>query len=205
MPDTDRNYIYPLDNKSYCALWMLRVVAAIRSNRLKETIKLAEANPSKMSSISEAPSGRADTTVLEDKQEQASNIIIHRLGDNALRIVWAVTGKPREMMDKLDKRYDSWWTATRIFTKAELAIVKDSTKWDDVSKPIDHLAAVIKNLRTMGAVFDGVLAIGILVASLDISDLALVTAVVKILGDKDLSWEDSSNRLIEKAKALKSG
>lgn len=87
-----------------------------------------------------------NTTVLEDRKEQASNTIIHALGDHALRIVRVVTGAPWEMMAKLDNRYDLRTTATRISTMAELVTVMYCTVRGDMSNHIDRLAALIEKL-----------------------------------------------------------
>lgn len=53
----------------------------------------------------------------------------------------------------------------------------------------------------MDTVFDDSLDIGILVASIEVSELFSVTAATKTFADKDLTWEDVSIHLIEEMKA----
>ena len=141
----------------------------------------------------------------QEQRQQASNIIVSALGDHALRVVRSVIGDPVQMMAKLDDRYDSKTIATRISKMSELVSLKYTSLRDDVGKHIDKLAGIIEQLRSMGTNFDDSLAIGILVASIEVPELGPATAAIKTLADKDVKWEDVCARLIDESKTMKSG
>jgi len=90
MTDQDKLRIRQLDDKSDYSLWRVRVMSAI---------SIEKATP-EMSSIAAG----ANSSTNEDMQQQASNIIVATLSNQALRIVTTVIGKPIEMMEKLNKR-----------------------------------------------------------------------------------------------------
>lgn len=130
----------------------------------------------------------------------AGNLIVGTLSDQALRIVRSVIGDPSEMLSKLDRRYDSNSTASKIVKMSELVSTKYTSLREDMAKLVDRMTALVEQLRSMGTVFDESLAIDILVVSIDVFDLQLVTAAMKTLADADITWEEVSNRLIEEAK-----
>lgn len=88
---------------------------------------------------------------------------------------------------------------------AELVAVMFSHARDDMSQHIDRLYGFIENLRSLDTVFDDSLALGILVASTEVSELFPITAAINTRAGKDPSWYDVSSRLIEEAKDLQSG
>lgn len=57
----------------------------------------------------------------------------------------------------------------------------------------------------MGASFDDTMAIQILVASLNVTDLVPVAASIKRLWNDKLSWEEVSNRRVEEVKSITTG
>lgn len=58
---------------------------------------------------------------------------------------------------------------------------------DDMDKHIDKLDGIVEQIRTMGTSFDQSLAIGILVASIDVPERNPSTTVIKTLTDKDVN------------------
>lgn len=193
MTDTDKIKIRPLDDKSDFALWRIRVQAAISAKGL--------------SSALEKPTAEG-TPVLDadkEKNQQASNIIVSALGDHALRVVRTIVGRPYEMMQKLDARYDSKSTASKISKMVELVSVRYTSVRDDMSKHIDRLAGLVEQLNNMGSQLPEDLTVGILVASIEVTALMPVTASIKTLSDENLKWEDVSSRLIEEVKSLSKG
>lgn len=199
MTDQDKYKIRPLDEKSDYSLWRLRVRAAISAKGLR-TVFVQSRDESDENSDDH---GTRVVTASEEQMEQASNIIVSALGDHALRVVRSVIGEPHKMFQKLDMRYDSKSTATRISKMAELVSLKYGNLRDDISKHIDRMAGLLEQLRSMNTVLDDALAIGILVASIEVSELSAVTAAIKTLAEKDLVWEDVSSRLIEECKSIK--
>jgi len=146
MTDTDKLKIRQLDDKSDYALWRIRVRAAISAKGLKKVF-----GESDTATSGDASAASAAAPSIEHL-EQASNIIVSALGDHALRVVRAVIGDPKAMMDKLDARYSSKSVASRISKFSELVSVRFSSIKSDMAKHIDHLAGLIEELRGMGIV-----------------------------------------------------
>ena len=78
-------------------------------------------------------------TVTGDGKEQARKIIVSTLGDQALRVVSSAIGEPCKMIKKLDARYDSKSTATRIPKMVDLMSIKYLSDRDYISK---HLSLI---------------------------------------------------------------
>lgn len=201
MAESDRHRIKPLDEKSDYTLWRIRVVAAISAKGLDKVFEPKKKN----GEASSSPTREAGCEATVEQCQQASNIIVSALSDHALRVVRSVIGNPLKMMAKLNDRYDSKTIASRISTMSELVSIKYTSLGDDIDKHIDKVEGLIEKLRAMGTVFDDSLAIGILVASIDLPEMAPATAAIKTLADKDVNWESISSRLIDEAKNLKSG
>lgn len=72
-------------------------------------------------------------------------------------------------------------------------------------KNIDKMDGLIEQLRAMGTTFDESLAIGILVASIDVAEVHPATAETETFSEQDVDWEDVSFRLIEEVKNIKQG
>lgn len=103
------------------------------------------------------------------------------LGHHALRVVRTVIGNPKQMMSKLDVRYDSKTISSRISKMSELVSVRYSTVKDDIDKHIDKMAGIIEPLRSMGSTFEDALAIEILVASITATERMPTTAAIKTI------------------------
>lgn len=109
------------------------------------------------------------------------------------------------MLHKPDSRYDSITVASRIETMSELIGKKYSSLRESMSVHVDTTAALIKQLLSMATTFDHTLAVGMLVSSVDVSELAPVSAYIKKLIADSLSWEYFSNRPIKVVKTINSG
>lgn len=197
MTETEKIRIRQLDDKSDYALWRIRIFAAISAKSLETVFETRKQGEASSSTSTTSPAS-------ETQCQQASNIIVSALGDHALRVVRTVIGNPKEMMEKLDARYDSKTIASRISKMSELVSIRYNSIREDMDKHIDKLAGIIEQLRSMGSTFDDALAIGILVASITVSELMPATAAIKTLADKDIKWEEVSSRLIEEVKNIKS-
>ena len=176
MTDQDKLRIKPLDGNSDYQLWRIRVYAAISAKGLecvfspKKKKKNGEPSTASSSDTTGTPP-KADTEPATEHYLQASNIIVVALGDHALRVVRSVIGDPKQMMVKLNERYDSQTVASRISKMSELVSIRYTSLKEDIDKHIDRMAGLIENLRSMGSTFDDTLSIGILVASIDVADL----------------------------------
>ena len=144
MEETNKIRIVPLDDKSDYALRRIRVRAAISARKL--------------SIVFDDSVDKNDPKVVE-KLEEASNIIVRALSDHALRVVRSVIYDPAAMMAKLDDRYDSKTTASKITKMVELVSVRY------MPRHVDKIAALVEQLRSIGTTFDDPLVIGITIAS----------------------------------------
>ena len=205
MADHDKVRIKPLDASSDYSLWRIRVLAAISAKGLDCVFGKKKKNCTPTSEDSSTSSEGAQprrTEYVKPTEEQclqASNIIVSALGDHALRVVRSVIGDPSKMMVKLNDRYDSKTTASRISKMSELVSIRYTSLRDSIEKHIDRMAGLIETLRSMGSTFDDALAIGILVASIDVQELLPVVAAIKTLSDRDMKWESVTSRLIEES------
>lgn len=57
----------------------------------------------------------------EDHKRQASNILVVALSDQSIWVVQIYIGNPKDIMEKLDTRYDSKSTASKIEKVSEIA------------------------------------------------------------------------------------
>ena len=65
-----------------------------------------------------------------------------------------------------------------------------------MSTHVDNMAALIERLRSMGTTFEDALEFGILVASIQVTELSPVTAFIKKLSDDRITWDSVTTRLI---------
>lgn len=189
--DQDKLRLCQLDDKSDYSLWLICVTAAISAMKLDDA-------------MSERASG-TDTAANEtfiDHHQQASNIIVATLSDQAVSIVRTVIGKPNEMMNKLNERYDSKSTASKIAKMSELVSMRYMTLKDDLSGHFDRMAGLLEQLKAMENSLDDSLYIGILVASIEVSHLLPVTAAIKTLVEKDVKLKEVTGRLLEERTIL---
>lgn len=108
------------------------------------------------------------------------------------------------MVANLDARYDFTSTAKRIDKMSELVSAQYRSMREDMSTHVDQRAALIKHLRAMGTTFEDALAVGILVVSVYVVELAPVTAFINNLSDDKINSDTVSTRLIEEEKILSS-
>lgn len=185
MTDLEKIRIRQLDDKSDYGLWCIRVKATIGAKGY---------------------SGTLDSDMVRDVSDEmklhASNIIVSTLNDQALRVVRSEIGQPLDMLTKLDIRYDSKSTATRIFKMSELVSMRYVSLRSDMSTHVYKMAGLIEQLLAMGTSFDDALAVGILVASIDVTELSPVTASIETLSNDKITWEAVSTRLIEEVHTL---
>lgn len=194
MSETDKLRIKPLDDKSDYSLWRIRVEAACSAKGLDNVLLVEEP---------ERDTAESDIATFKAHQMQASNIMVGALSDHPLRVVRTVIGKPYQMLAKLDARYDSKSTSSKISKMSDLVSMRYSTLKEDISKHIDRMRATTEQLANMGTIVQEPLAIGILVASIDVTALRPVTAAIKTLAERDLTWDTVTERLIEEAKSAK--
>lgn len=101
MVEKDKLRIKRLDEKADYALWRSRVEAACFSKGLEDVLQNSN--------------DRKDTSEEhKTRRLHSSNIIVSAFSDAPLRVVRNVIGEPVEMMEKLDVRYDSKSTASKI-------------------------------------------------------------------------------------------
>lgn len=72
----------------------------------------------------------------------------------------------------------------------------------DLSRHIDQIADLTEQLNQVGNLVDDSLNIGILVASIKVTQLLSVTCAIKILAEKDIKWKEVTGRSIEKRTLL---
>ena len=190
MTTKEKTHIRPLDEKSNYALWCIRVLAAISAEGLQDALKNRSADK--------------DEQVYVDHQQQASNIVVAVLSNQALRVVRTVIGIPTGTLTKLDQRYDSKSTASKIAKMSELVSMRYTSLKEDLSGHIDRMAGLLEQLSSMGTSVADSLAIGILVASVEVPQLQPVTAAIKTLAENNINWEDVTNHLFEEQKLLSS-
>lgn len=175
MSDTEKVRIKPRDERSDYALWRVRVESACDGKGL------TAAFPQKKS-----PSG-ADADKFAEQRLQVSGISVAALGDHALRVVKDLRGNPTEMMEKLDPRYDSKTTASKISKMVELVSLRYSNPRNDITKHIDRMAAIVEQLAAMESSMDDSLPVGILIASINDAEMRPVVAAIKKLSDIDVT------------------
>lgn len=99
-------------------------------------------------------------------------------------------------MEKLNERYESKSTASKISKMSELDSMRYTTLKDDLSGHMDRMAGINEQPKAMGNNFHDSLSIGILVASIELSQLLPVTAAIKRLTEKDIKWEEVTSSLL---------
>lgn len=168
--------IKPLSEKSDYGLWRIRVQTACSAKDLSDVFE-------------RRTDGAADDERFQKRQRQASDIIVSTLTDESLRVVMTVIGDPRTMLEKLDDRYRSTTTASKISKITEFVSVRYKSPCKDIAKHIDKMAAIVEELRNMDMKLDNTLTVGILVASIKAPELAPVVAAIITLAENDLKWE----------------
>lgn len=150
--------IRTLNDRSDCALWRISVVARINAKSYSDTFH-------RFSSSSER----------DEVNGQPRNIIGNSLSDQPSRIVSTTIGKLAEMLTKMDSRYDPKTTTSRIAKILELVSTRYGSLNEDISAHVDRLDGLVKQLKGMNTSLEEFLAIGILVDSIDVTELLPVT------------------------------
>lgn len=190
--ESEKTRIKPLDDATDYSLWRIRIEAACSAKGFDDILLTSDCTAS-------------DETGKEDfrkRQKQASNIIISALNDAPLRVVRDVIGDPCAMLKKLDKRYDAKTTASKITKITDLVGTRFSNSSHSIAKHIDKMAALIAQLKAMKTTIDEPLAVGLLVASIDVPSMKPVVSAIKTLAESDLTWESVAERLIEEHRGV---
>lgn len=184
MSDLDKLRIKVLDEKSDYALWRIRLNAICCSKGCDLALTTERA-----ADVSDA----AAVEKFNKQQKDASSIIVSSLNDAALRVVRSVIGKPVAMIEKLDNRFNSHTTASKISKMSELVSMHYCKVPSDMTMQIDKMAALLEQLRSMKATIDDSMAIGILLASIEVQELAPVVAAIKTLSENNVTWTELLN------------
>lgn len=184
----------PLGDDTDYGLWNIRVTAALEALGLaRETMTDASSETTGTDSASPVPAaGDRD-----ERHRRACALIIRALSDAALCVVRDVINDPVQMMVKLDARYDNKPTAAKISKMSELVSIDYTDTGRDIRKHIDKLAGLVAQLKAMKTSINDTLAVGIIIASIKHPALAPVTAAIKTLADKDITWDGVAASLIE--------
>jgi len=196
MTEEEKTRIKPLDEKSDYRLWKIRVEAACEAKDLSEALLRSE-NP-----YSNETDESLKKAAFEASQRKASHIIIHALTDKPLRVIRSEVGNPFQMLAKLDERYDSKTTASRISKMTELVSLRYMSVNKDMSTHVDKMAGILEQLAAMDTRIQDELAVALLVASIEAPELEAVTAAIKTLSDDTATWDDVTQRLIEEQRGL---
>lgn len=121
-----------------------------------------------------------------------------------LRVVLPEVGHPYQMLKRLDERYDSWSTSTKIAKMTEFISLRYPSMRRDISFHIDQMSELIDRMRSKGTQLPEEPTVSLLMASVEAPELSSVTAAIKTLADEKLEWEAVANRLLEKEREFKS-
>lgn len=131
MTNSDNLRIKVLDENTEYGLWRIRLEGACDLNNC------AHARTANRPDISISDAYHAV------HRKTAIGIIVCPVNDAALRVVRSVIGKPVEMLQKLDARYDSKWTSSKISKIVDLLSLEFVTVRSDVSKHIYKMAVLL--------------------------------------------------------------
>ena len=189
----DRLRIKPLVGAEDYDLWHIRITAVLDDAGLLDVVQESAAAAASSSESSAVERGPTD----DDRCKRANAIIVTSLGDNALQVVASVHGKPAQMMNKLDERYNSKSMAAKISRMAEFVSLHYTDRTKNIATHIDRMASLVAKLKSMSLPIDDTMAIGVLVASVKVASLAPVVAAIKTIPASDMSWDTVASRLIE--------
>lgn len=85
---------------------------------------------------------------------------------------------------------------------SELVSLCFSSMKDDMAKHVGRMAAIVEQLRRMKTTLDDSLAIGILVASIQVPQLQPVTQSIKTLPEDSVTWDVVTSKLIEESMSI---
>ena len=145
-----------------------------------------------------------ELVAFQSMQRKAINIIIHAVMDEPLHMIRFDVGNPFRMVMKLDERYESKSTATRISRMSELISLRHTSLRRNLESHIDEMAALLEQLESMNTKMPHELAIAFLISSIDVTERAPVTEEIKTLAGRNATWESVTARTIEEHMILKS-
>ena len=132
-------------------------------------------------------------------KQKSSAMIIHALGDAALRVCMSDVDEPLEMLASLDSRYASNRATTRIALLTSL-YAKRYRNHENMAKYIDEFESLFAQIEKMGkeAAVPETHKAPILLASMGTSSqMESIVAVMRMRDTVDLKWETVTADLIE--------
>lgn len=147
-------------------------------------------------------SDRDDSAFLK-RQRQASVIIVSALIHESLLVAMTGGGDLDRMIEKLDDRYRSTSTASKISKIIELVSTRYMNMKKDIAKHIHEMTGIGEELKNMGMKLYTTLTVSMLMASVDVVELAPVAAAIKTLAESHLKWESVTGHVIEEWTHLK--
>lgn len=193
-----------LDDKSDYTLQRISIVACIEIKGLSKSLE----KPATVRSDGIACTSTAQTDDLSaalrdtaDDRRQASNLIVSTLSDQGFRVVRSVIEEPVKMLAKLDRRYNSRSTESKIGKMSELVSTRSAGVSESVPNHVEKMKGLVKQLRCVGKTLEDTLAIEVLVASVEVAELQPVIAAITTLTESDINWEEFTSRFIEKAQS----
>ena len=174
----------------YFSLWSLRFEALLES---KDLLGVVTTDP-----LSDTTFADLDADI-RAKLLKAKLLLVQSLGDKPLRTVASERKNVFQMYQKLNERYASQNTATRVQLQTEL-YQNSFSKNQAMSEYVDEFESVFAQLEAMESPVPESMQIAILFASFsstaESSYGAIITAL-QTLGDDDLSWERATARLLQ--------
>lgn len=117
------------------------------------------------------------TDDMKTMPKQASKTLVSLLGGHKLRVVRSVMGQLCEMVVKLDARYNFESTVSKISRMGELVSTKYSSLREDMSKHIEKLVSLLKQLSAVEAALPDMIAVGLLLSLIEVTSLISVHGV----------------------------
>lgn len=111
---------------------------------------------------------------------------MNSLDDPALWVLPINIGKSKNELVKFDERHASKFTASKSSRMSKLVYVRCTSLCNEVAKVIDRCSGVFEQSRLMETILEDTVAIGILIPSVAVSELALVTTLIKTVFKRDL-------------------
>ena len=193
MADSDKLRIKPLQSGDNYRLWRIRIEAACDAKNLDDVLN-RERNPHS------DPDKKAK---FAGDMRKASGIIVAALSNEPLRIVRSEIRKPYSMIKKLNERYDSKSAASCISKMTELISLRYDSLSKDIGGHIDKMAGIVEQLADMDTSIPDELAIALLIASINVFEMAPIAAAIKTMPDDSADWGSVTTRLIEEQHSIR--
>ena len=193
MAEFDKVRIKPLQSGNDYRLWSIRIEAACDSKNLDDILNRERKPHSDLDKKAK----------FANDMRKASGIIVGALGNEPLWIVRSEIGKPYSMINKLNERYDSKSAASRISKMTELISIRYGSLCKYIGVHTDKMARIVEQLAGMDTAIPDELAITLLIASINVSEIAPIAAAIKTVSDDLTHWESVMTRLIEEQNSLR--